>query len=163
MSQADYRETLAELLRELPTTQVGIGSVRAAKDVARAKNAGASFAVTPVLVPGAAAVAQEAEIPLVQGAATPSEIHQAWLEGSDVVKVFPADCLGGPRFVRSILAPMPELAVMPSGGVEPADVEAYLSAGACCVGLGSSIAPPGALEARDADAVRASLALLQSP
>lgn len=163
MTEADHRETLAELKRRHPGVQVGIGSIRDAADIPPAADVGADFAVTPALVRGATAAAHDVGLPLIQGAATPTEIYSAWREGSDIVKVFPASHLGGPGYVKSVLAPMPELSLMASGGVGPANAGEYLAAGAASVAIGSSIGPAGALAARDTDAIRDALAHLRVP
>lgn len=139
-TESDFRETFVELQRQLPDAELGVGSLRASDEVRAAAELGAAFAVSPVAVPGGSSAAHDAGIAFIEGAATPTEVHDARRRGADIVKVFPAGALGGPRYVRDVLAPLPEVPLMPSGGVPASDVPSYLAAGAVAVGLGSSVA-----------------------
>lgn len=114
---------------------VGAGSVRTAGDALRAQEAGASFLVTPTVRPEVLAVAK---VPVVCGALTPTEIDLAWSAGATFVKVFPASAFG-PRYIREVLAPMPEIPLIPTGGVTPELVGEYAAAGAVGVGVGSAL------------------------
>ena len=78
---------------------------------------------------------------MLAGAATPREVLLAHRAGSAVVKIFPAGSVGGSGFVRTVKAVFPEVELMPTGGVRPEEVPAYLKAGALCVGLGSELLP----------------------
>lgn len=113
--------------------QVGAGSVRTVDDVRRAEEAGAAFLVTPVVKPE---VIRAATKPVVCGALTPTEIELA--SQAAFVKVFPASVMG-PRYIREVLAPMPELKLIPTGGVTPSLAQEYLAAGAVGVGIGSAL------------------------
>ena len=72
------------------------------------------------------------------GALTPTEILTAWEAGADVVKVFPGN-LGGPEYLKAVKAPLPQIRLMPTGGVNLETLDSFMSAGACAVGLGSSL------------------------
>ena len=146
-------EQVANIRQAFPQAKVGVGSVRRAYQVAPAVAAGASFVVTPVVASEVLAAALEAEVACIPGAATPTEIDLATRLGATAVKVFPADLLGGAAYVRAVMSPLGSPALIPTGGVTPATVVAYLRAGAVAVGLGESLFPRSALEAGDADTV----------
>ena len=81
---------------------------------------------------------QAANVPVFSGAFTPTEIHTAWQAGASIVKVFPVRGLG-PRYIQDVLAPMPELPLMPTGGVDLNNIKPFLDAGAVAVGVGGSL------------------------
>jgi 2-dehydro-3-deoxyphosphogluconate aldolase/(4S)-4-hydroxy-2-oxoglutarate aldolase len=112
---------------------LGAGSVRTPSQARQAQEAGAAFLVTPTVSP---AVLAAATIPVVCGALTPTEIDLAWLSGASFVKVFPSP---GPGYIRDVLAPMPDVPLIPTGGVTLTSVEAYAAAGAVGVGVGSAL------------------------
>jgi 2-dehydro-3-deoxyphosphogluconate aldolase/(4S)-4-hydroxy-2-oxoglutarate aldolase len=87
------------------------------------------------------------------GALTPTEVVTAWEAGADVVKIFPSD-LGGPAYIKALKAPLPQIRMMPTGGVDLTTAEAFLKAGACCLGVGSSLVEPQAVASGDFDRLR---------
>jgi 2-dehydro-3-deoxyphosphogluconate aldolase / (4S)-4-hydroxy-2-oxoglutarate aldolase len=117
---------------------IGVGSVLDAETVHRAVDAGAAYIVSPVFKPEVVAAAHERDVPVMPGAFTPTEILAAHEAGADVVKVFPADVLGMP-FFKGVLAPMPFLRLMPTGGVDLDNAGDWLRAGAVAVGVGSAL------------------------
>lgn len=127
---------------------VGAGSVLDAEQAQRAVDAGASYLVSPVLRRDVLTVAHANDVPAMPGAFTPTEILAAHEAGADVVKVFPADALG-PAFIRAVLAPMPFLRLMPTGGVTPENVAQWFAAGVVAVGLGSALVDAKLVEAGD--------------
>ncbi len=127
---------------------LGIGSVRSTTQVAQAIDAGAQFIVTPTTQLDVIARCCTAQIPVFSGAFTPTEIAAAWDAGATCVKVFPARGLG-PSFIKDVLAPMPYLRLMPTGGVDLSNIQAYLDAGAEAVGVGGNIIDTKAIVARD--------------
>lgn len=128
---------------------VGVGTVWGPEIVARAKEAGAAFAVTPVVLPEVAEACAREDILCVLGALTPTEIHHARRSGAGVVKIFPVQSMGGPDYVRWLQGPMPEVPLWVSGGVEIDQVEEYLSLGVAAVGLTSALFPPEAVRLGD--------------
>jgi 2-dehydro-3-deoxyphosphogluconate aldolase/(4S)-4-hydroxy-2-oxoglutarate aldolase len=124
---------------------VGAGSVRTVQDAVRAQEAGASFLVTPTVRPEVLAAAS---VPVVCGALTPTEIDLAWSSGAAYVKLFPASAVG-PRYVREVLAPMPEIPLIPTGGITLESVPEYAAAGAAGVGVGSALVSPSIVDAED--------------
>ncbi|MCA9129255.1 MAG: bifunctional 4-hydroxy-2-oxoglutarate aldolase/2-dehydro-3-deoxy-phosphogluconate aldolase [Planctomycetales bacterium] len=127
---------------------IGAGSVRCTDDARRAIGAGAQFIVTPILDLHVIEHCVSSNIPIMCGALTPTEIATAWSAGASAVKVFPVRGLG-PDYVRDVLAPMPELALMPTGGVGLENLADYLAAGACAVGVGGKLIDSQAVAAQD--------------
>jgi 2-dehydro-3-deoxyphosphogluconate aldolase / (4S)-4-hydroxy-2-oxoglutarate aldolase len=120
-----------------PEASVGAGTVITAEDAGRAADAGADFVVTPAIVPGLAAAAGRG-LPVLAGALTPTEVAAATRHGAAAVKLFPAS-LGGVSYLRALLGPFPEVALVPVGGVDEQAARAYLAAGAVAVGVGSPL------------------------
>lgn len=118
---------------------VGAGTVRTVEDARRAVDAGAAFLVSPGLSTDVIAYAREHDVEVLPGTFTPTEIDTALRAGAELVKLFPASS-HDPEFVRQLLVPMPEAAVVPTGGVGIEDAPAWLAAGAVAVGVGSPLA-----------------------
>src|SRR6266581_9486513 len=116
-------------------TPIGVGTVWDPGAVKQAKEAGADFVVTPVVLPEVADACRTEDILCVLGALTPTEIYQARLAGAKLVKVFPITPVGGPDYVRALHGPMGGVPIWVSGGVEIKDVRAYLQLGVKVVGL----------------------------
>ena len=127
---------------------LGVGSVTRADQVEEAVAAGAEFIVGPVLVPEVIQAAHRHDKVVIPGAFTPTEIFQAHAAGADVVKVFPAS-VGGPSYFKAILAPMPFLKLMPTGGVDLSTVGAFLKAGAVTLGAGAALVDGAAVQKGD--------------
>jgi 2-dehydro-3-deoxyphosphogluconate aldolase / (4S)-4-hydroxy-2-oxoglutarate aldolase len=128
------------LREELPgDALLGVGTVRSAGDAERAVDAGAAYLVAPDLRPEMVGFAVGRGIPVVPGALTPTEVAAAWAAGATAVKVFPVSAVGGPGYVKAVRAPLPEVPLVPTGGVGIDDIGAYLAAGAAAVGLGSPL------------------------
>ncbi|MEP6669714.1 MAG: bifunctional 4-hydroxy-2-oxoglutarate aldolase/2-dehydro-3-deoxy-phosphogluconate aldolase [Chthoniobacter sp.] len=127
---------------------MGVGSVIDAKTVYSAVAAGAEFIVTPVTKPQVIAAANELEKPIASGAFTPTECLLAHESGADFVKLFPAD-VGGPAYIKSILAPLPMLRIVPTGGVTPETAASFLKAGCAALGVGSSLVTKEILQKKD--------------
>jgi 2-dehydro-3-deoxyphosphogluconate aldolase / (4S)-4-hydroxy-2-oxoglutarate aldolase len=133
-------EAFGRLREELPADALlGVGTVRSAADAERALDVGATYLVAPDFRPEMVAFAVERGIPVVPGALTPTEVAAAWAAGATAVKVFPVSAVGGPGYVKAIRAPLPEVPLVPTGGVGVDDVGAYLAAGAAAVGIGSPL------------------------
>lgn len=135
-STPNAAEAIAELAA-VPGCHVGAGTVLHPEQAAEAVAAGASFLVAPVSLQWFVGLAHELGVLAVPGAATPTEIHAAHTAGADLVKVFPIARLGGAAYIRDLLAPLPELRLMATGGVRADDVADLLRAGCVAVGLGS--------------------------
>lgn len=133
---------------------IGVGTVWDPGAVHQAKEAGAGFVVTPVVLPEVADACREADMLCVLGALTPTEIYHARLAGAKLVKVFPIGPVGGPAYIRALSGPMGDLPLWVSGGVGAADVRGYLELGVKVVGLTNALFPADAIARRDFDAIR---------
>ena len=120
---------------------LGVGSVLDAPSTRRAVEAGARYVVSPVFRPAMIEEAHRLGVPAMPGAFSPTEILDAHDGGADVVKITPAEVLGI-AFLKGVLAPMPFLRLMPTGGVTPENVGDWLRAGAVAVGVGSALVDP---------------------
>lgn len=120
------------------TACVGVGTVLKAEEAEAAIDAGAQFAVTPAVRQQVIATCVKRQILILCGGFTPTELLEAHEAGAELVKVFPAQ-LGGPKFIKDVLAPMPFLKLVPTGGVSPENARDYLSAGAVAVGIGGNL------------------------
>lgn len=121
-----------------PEVCVGAGTVLTAGQLASAVDAGAAYVVTPGLVPEVMDAARDREVAVLCGALTPTEILAARAAGASMVKIFPAS-LGGPAYIAAVRAPLPDVDLLPTGGVGLDDVAAYLAAGAAAVAAGSPL------------------------
>jgi 2-dehydro-3-deoxyphosphogluconate aldolase/(4S)-4-hydroxy-2-oxoglutarate aldolase len=140
---------IRRIATEVPGVVVGAGTVTHPRDLDAARAAGAEFAVSPGLTPELARAYPSSGLPLLPGVATASEAMAARDLGFSVLKLFPAESIGGPKFLRALAAPLPELEFCPTGGLDPANYRAYLELpNVLCVG-GSWVAPPAAVAARD--------------
>jgi 2-dehydro-3-deoxyphosphogluconate aldolase/(4S)-4-hydroxy-2-oxoglutarate aldolase len=109
------------------------GTVRTAEQVDAAVGAGAAAVVSPAFVPEVLERARELGVPAIPGALTPTEVEAAWRAGAALVKLFPAS-LGGPRYVRDLLAPLSDVPLIVTGGVDASNARAFLDAGAVAIG-----------------------------
>jgi 2-dehydro-3-deoxyphosphogluconate aldolase / (4S)-4-hydroxy-2-oxoglutarate aldolase len=133
---------------------VGVGTVWDPGAVKEAKEAGASFVVTPVLLPEVGQACREHDILCVLGALTPTEIYQARLAGAALVKVFPIAPVGGPRYIEALSGPMGGVPLWVSGGVEIEEIGDYLRLGVKAVGLTGALFPRDALARNDMEVIR---------
>jgi len=120
---------------------VGAGTVTSVEILEKALRAGATFIVTPAVVPDVIRACVERKIPIMPGAMTPTEILTAWKLGATLVKVFPADQLG-PGHIKALKAPFPEIPLMPTGGVTVETLPAFKKAGADAFGVGGPLFDP---------------------
>jgi 2-dehydro-3-deoxyphosphogluconate aldolase/(4S)-4-hydroxy-2-oxoglutarate aldolase len=134
---------------------VGAGTVTDAETTARAIDAGAEFIVTPCLIPDVIDAARRADIAVLPGALTPTEVFQAFRNGGDMVKVFPAQNVGGATYLRALRAPFPDIPLVPTGGVTLDNITEMFDAGAAAVGVGSELISKDALARRDYAAIGA--------
>jgi 2-dehydro-3-deoxyphosphogluconate aldolase / (4S)-4-hydroxy-2-oxoglutarate aldolase len=117
---------------------IGAGTVLSAEDALRCVEGGARFIVSPICDEGMIRATVEAGAVAMPGARTPTEAVSAWRLGAQVIKIFPARSLG-PAFISDLLAPLPFLKMIPTGGVNAANAADYLRAGAIAVGVGESL------------------------
>jgi len=127
---------------------VGVGSVLNSDVAKQAIEAGAKYVVSPIFKKEIIDAAHEYDVPAMPGCFTPTEVLTAYEYGADVVKVFPADVLGM-AFFKGILAPMPHLKLMPTGGVTLTNAGDWIKAGAVAVGIGSALLDKEAIDAEN--------------
>jgi len=148
-------DIICELVRAKgPGVLVGAGTVLDARAAADVIAAGAEFVVSPVTDMDTIRACREAGVLIAPGAFTPTEIVAAWRAGADIVKVFPATSLG-PQFFRDLRGPLPQVRLMPTGGVTLENARDFLAAGACAVGIGSALVDSKTVEAGDWEALEA--------
>jgi 2-dehydro-3-deoxyphosphogluconate aldolase/(4S)-4-hydroxy-2-oxoglutarate aldolase len=127
---------------------IGVGSVIDPQTVHAAVAAGAEFIVTPVTKPEVIAAANRLEKSIASGAFTPTECLLAHESGADFVKLFPAE-FNGPAYIRALRAPLPQLRLIPTGGVTVENVGAFFAAGSVALGVGSALVSKAVLENKD--------------
>lgn len=132
-------EAVANVRKELgERVVVGVGSVLHAEDASAAIETGAQFVVTPALRKQVIAACVNRQIPVLAGGFTPTELLDAHEAGCELVKLFPAQ-LGGPRYLKDVLAPLPFLKLVPTGGISAENAREYLAAGAVALGIGGNL------------------------
>ncbi len=138
----------------------GVGSVLDPETARMAILSGAQFVVCPTLNLETIEICRRYSVPVVPGAYTPSEILTAWEAGADMVKIFPAS-IGGPSLIKAVKAPLPQIEVVPVGGVNLDTAADYIRAGASALGVGSSLINQKALEAQDFNKITENARLFQ--
>lgn len=152
----DAMKALETTRQRLPDDAIfGAGTVLTVDEVYAAADAGARFAVSPVHLPDVLESAIASGLPFIAGTMTPTEAYSAWHAGAAMVKIWPAGPVGGPGYVQAILQVLPELLLMPSGGITAEDVSAYLNAGAATLGLGGGFIGEVTTSRDDLDALAA--------
>jgi 2-dehydro-3-deoxyphosphogluconate aldolase/(4S)-4-hydroxy-2-oxoglutarate aldolase len=147
-----WPEAVAAVRAAAPEACVGVGTILSEAQAREALRARPDFCVSPCLVPAARGVLATAGIPFVEGGLTPTEVLDAASRG--IAKLFPAH-VGGPRYLRSLLAVAPGARIVPTGGIPLAEVGAWLAAGAVAVGVGADLTAPGDVGARVREALTA--------
>jgi 2-dehydro-3-deoxyphosphogluconate aldolase / (4S)-4-hydroxy-2-oxoglutarate aldolase len=132
MTVPNALEVIEKLIEE-GVTRLGGGTVRTIEQVQRLRSMGAAFGVAPNLDEAILKEAVRLGLPFTPGTLTPSEMVRAQQLGATSLKVFPISAVGGIEFVHSVLEPLPDLALVVSGGVQPSEVRSYIDAG--CVGV----------------------------
>jgi 2-dehydro-3-deoxyphosphogluconate aldolase / (4S)-4-hydroxy-2-oxoglutarate aldolase len=125
---------------------LGSGTVTDADQAAATIEAGAEFVVSPSFHPEVVGTTREMGKVSIPGALTPTEVITAWRAGADYVKVFPCSAVGGASYLRALLAPFPELKLIPTGGVTLGTAADFLTAGARALGVGTDLVNPKAIE-----------------
>jgi 2-dehydro-3-deoxyphosphogluconate aldolase/(4S)-4-hydroxy-2-oxoglutarate aldolase len=118
---------------------LGAGTVLDPETARACMLAGAEFFVTPALNVATIEIAKRYGKPIMPGALTPTEVLTAWQAGADVVKVFPAGNVGGPKYIKALKGPFPQIEMIPTGGVNLETTPEFLKAGACAVAVGGEL------------------------
>lgn len=124
---------------------VGAGTVLDAETARACMLAGAQFVVSPALDVGTVECCRRHGVAVMPGALTPTEVVRAWQAGADVVKVFPCGALGGAKYLKSLKAPLPQIELMPTGGVSLSTAAEFIGAGAFALGVGADLADTKAI------------------
>lgn len=148
-----------EMLREASSrfggdVLMGAGTILDPETARAAILAGAEFIVTPTLKQTTIEVCKRYGKPVIPGALTPTEILTAWEAGADMVKVFPASSMG-PDYLKAVLAPLPQIRLVPTGGISVENAAAYLKAGAAALGVGGKLVDKAAVARGDWAAISA--------
>lgn len=133
--------------------QLGAGTLLDAETARIAILAGAQFLVSPAVDLPTIELAHRYDKAMLPGALTPTEVVTAWQAGADVVKIFPSD-LTGPGYLKALKGPLPQVRMMPTGGVNLDTAEDFLKAGAFALGVGGSLVEKKAVESNDMDRIR---------
>jgi 2-dehydro-3-deoxyphosphogluconate aldolase/(4S)-4-hydroxy-2-oxoglutarate aldolase len=136
---------MARLARERPDVLVGAGTVLDPETARICMLEGARFIVSPSLNIKTVEICQRYDIAVLPGALTPTEIVTAWQAGADVIKVFPANAMGGASYLKSIKAPLPQVEMIPTGGVSLDTARSFLDAGAFALGVGADLVDAAAM------------------
>jgi 2-dehydro-3-deoxyphosphogluconate aldolase / (4S)-4-hydroxy-2-oxoglutarate aldolase len=147
-------EVIADLARRYPDMVVGAGTVLDEQGAQRSIAAGARFITSPGFIPEVVACAKQANVVVLPGALTPSEVIAAWKAGSDFVKIFPSATAGGTHYVRALKVPLPQIPLIVTGGVNQLTAFDYILAGASAIGVGSELLPKEALTKRQPERIR---------
>ncbi len=140
-------EVIAELAKTAGNSVlVGAGTVLSAEDAQRCLDAGAQFLVSPGFDRATVELANRAGILIMAGALTPTEVITAWKAGSDLVKVFPCGTVGGAKYIKALKGPLPQIPMVPTGGVNLSTAADFLAAGAEALGVGGELVSSTALE-----------------
>src|SRR5277367_2982413 len=140
-----------EVIRELAKHAsgellVGAGTVLNPEQAQRCLDAGAQFLVSPGFNAKTVALAAAEKILIMAGALTPTEVIAAWDSGADFVKIFPCGTVGGAKYIKALKGPLPEIPMVPTGGVNLQTAAEFLEAGAAALGIGGELVHPGHLK-----------------
>ena len=143
-------DVIKDLVKSLGADVViGAGTVLDAEAARRCIDAGAEFIVSPGFDPDTVAQARRLRKLMMAGALTPTEVIAAWKAGSDFVKVFPCGAVGGPKYIKALKAPLPQISMIPTGGVNLETAAEFIQAGADALGIGGELVLPSALKSGD--------------
>lgn len=147
-------QIIAELSKRIGDDAIiGAGTVLDAESAQECIDAGAKFVVSPALDVPTIDLCRRLGVPVFAGALTPTEILTAWKAGASAVKVFPANAVGGATYLKSIKAPLPQVELLPTGGVSLSNAADFIRAGAIALGIGADLVDLGALRRGDAAAI----------
>ena len=150
MTVPDALRVLRTAQRRFPDALIGAGTVMDAEQARACMGEGAQFVVSPALNLPTIEVCRRQSIAVFPGALTPTEIAMAWQAGGDAIKVFPASAMGGASYLKSLRGPLPQIRVIPTGGVSTGTAAEFLRAGAFALGVGSDLCDCAAIAAGNA-------------
>jgi 2-dehydro-3-deoxyphosphogluconate aldolase/(4S)-4-hydroxy-2-oxoglutarate aldolase len=148
-------EVMKQLAKDRPDILIGAGTVLDAETARMCILEGAQFVVSPALNLGTIEMCHRYSIAVLPGALTPTEVVTAWQAGADVVKVFPASAMGGAKYLTALKGPLPQVEMVPTGGVSLATAKEFLEAGAFALGVGSDLVDTKAMAAGQPEKITA--------
>jgi 2-dehydro-3-deoxyphosphogluconate aldolase/(4S)-4-hydroxy-2-oxoglutarate aldolase len=147
-------DVIRELRKNVPSSVlIGAGTVLDAEAARRCLDAGAQFLVSPGLNLPTVEFAAKSGILMLAGALTPTEVITAWNAGSDFVKVFPCGQVGGAKYIKALKGPLPQIPLVPTGGVNLNTAAEFIEAGAAALGIGGELVQAEALKAGKAEVI----------
>jgi 2-dehydro-3-deoxyphosphogluconate aldolase/(4S)-4-hydroxy-2-oxoglutarate aldolase len=146
-------EIIRELSRKKHDFVLGAGTVLDAETARACMLAGAQFIVSPATDEGTISCCRTYGVPIMSGALTPTEVVKAWKAGSDMVKIFPCGAVGGASYLKALKAPLPQVELIPTGGVSLETAGEFIKAGASAVGAGADLVDVKKLRAGDPSAI----------
>ena len=147
-------DVIDDIAKRYPDMAVGAGTVLDKESAQSCIEAGARFLTSPGFVPEVVAFANTANIVVLPGALTPTEVIAAWKAGSDLVKIFPTGLIGGVKYLRALKVPLPHIPLIATGGVNQLTAFDFIQAGATAIGVGGELLPKEALHFRQVDRIR---------
>lgn len=154
MNTPDAEEIIKYAIQHYPENlNVGAGTVCTKEDLNKALDSGAQFIVTPIVKRKVIAACVQKQIPVFPGAFSPTEIYKAWTLGASMVKVFPARTLGA-DFIKDVKAPLSQIKLMPTGGIDIDNIENFKKAGADAFGIGSPLFKKILIKEKDWDGLK---------
>lgn len=147
-------DVIAQLARTVSSqVLIGAGTVLDADTAKRCIDAGAEFLVSPGFDPETVTVAKKLDRLIMAGALTPTEVLAAWKAGSDFVKIFPCGSVGGAKYIKALKGPLPQVPMVPTGGINPTTAADFILAGAAALGIGGELVSKSALESGRIDEI----------
>jgi 2-dehydro-3-deoxyphosphogluconate aldolase / (4S)-4-hydroxy-2-oxoglutarate aldolase len=141
-------DVVNDMAKRYADLAIGAGTVLDEELAKRSIDAGARFLTSPGFVPDMVAYAKKADVVVLPGALTPTEVIAAWKAGSDFVKIFPLAPMGGVQYVRALKVPLPQIPLIATGGVNQSTAFEFILAGVSAIGVGTELLPKEALKLR---------------
>ena len=146
-------QLLGRLTRDRPDLLLGAGTVLDPETARQCILEGAQFVVSPALNLRTIELCHRYSVAVLPGALTPTEVVTAWEAGADVIKVFPANAMGGAPYLKALKAPLPHVEMIPTGGVSLTTAADFLHAGAIALGVGADLVNPSLIAAGEAEKI----------
>lgn len=154
MTVPEAVELISHLVRQHKNITVGAGTVLDTETARRCVDAGASFLSAPGFNSAIVEFAAKADVAILPGALTPTEVVEAWQAGADFVKVFPCGQVGGDKYIKALKTALPQIPLIAAGGVTQHTATNFILAGAIALGIGTELIPTEAIELREPERIR---------
>jgi 2-dehydro-3-deoxyphosphogluconate aldolase / (4S)-4-hydroxy-2-oxoglutarate aldolase len=147
-------ELISHLVRSDPKSLVGAGTVLDTETARRCVDAGAGFLTAPSFNPAIVGFAAKANVAVLPGALTPTEVVTAWSAGADFVKVFPCPPVSGDKYIKSLNTSLPQIPLIAAGGVNQRTAASFILSGAAAIGVGTELIPTESIQKRQSERIR---------